>query len=211
MRIIYFLALFATFTKALIPKLKPELKKNIYLNFGYGINYKYEGMLAHSFDRFYVVTKFILSSLEDLKFSKLNFDNTCRYLDNINAQTTETRTHMLDLMTFCKEIEPFVMYYKRLIKSYNHMAHDILENEINLILPQVPRKQKCGIITTLVFSFIGLAYDSISSFLHHKCYKVLHKAVKAMDNKATIQCNKLIQLENSMLMYGIYNVETLEN
>ena len=36
-------------------KIELELKKNI-LNFGYGINYKYEGMLAHSFDRFYVVT-----------------------------------------------------------------------------------------------------------------------------------------------------------
>ena len=31
-----------------------------------------------------------------------------------------------------------------------------------------------------------------------------------MDNKATIQCNKLMQLENSMLMYGLYNAETLE-
>ena len=35
-------------------------------------------------------------------------------------------------------------------------------------------------------------------------------AVNAMDNKANIQHNKLMQLENSMLMYGIYNVETLE-
>ena len=30
----------------------PELKKNV-LNFGYGTNFKYEGMLTHSFDRFY--------------------------------------------------------------------------------------------------------------------------------------------------------------
>ena len=28
--------------------------------------------------------------------------------------------------------------------------------------------------------------------------------------EATIQCNKLMQLENSMLMYGVYNTETLE-
>ena len=35
----------------------PELKRNI-LNFGYGVNFKYEGMLSHSFDRFYVVMKF---------------------------------------------------------------------------------------------------------------------------------------------------------
>ena len=86
----------------------------------------------------------------------------------IFTHSTETRKHILDLMPFCKKIEPFVVYYKRLIKSYNHTVHKILENDINLILPQVPRKQKCGIITTLVSSFIGLAYKGISSFLHHK-------------------------------------------
>ena len=37
--------------------------------------------------------------------------------------------------------------------------HNILEKEINLLLPQIPRKQKCGIITTLVSSSIGLAYE----------------------------------------------------
>ena len=31
-----------------------------------------------------------------------------------------------------------------------------------------------------------------------------------MDSKTTIQHKKLIKLENSMLMYGIYNAETLE-
>ena len=95
-------------------KNKPKLKKNI-LNFGYGINYKYEGMIAHSFDRFYVVAKFILPTIGDLKFSKLNYDDTCAYVNNKNAQNTETRKYMLDLNTFCKKIEPFVIYYRRLI------------------------------------------------------------------------------------------------
>ena len=31
-----------------------------------------------------------------------------------------------------------------------------------------------------------------------------------MDSKTTVQCNKLMQLENSMLMYGVYNAETLK-
>ena len=31
-----------------------------------------------------------------------------------------------------------------------------------------------------------------------------------MSNQADIQCNKLIKLDNSMLMYGIYNAGTLE-
>ena len=30
-----------------------------------------------------------------------------------------------------------------------------------------------------------------------------------MESKATVQCNKLMQLENSMLMYGVYNAETV--
>ena len=31
-----------------------------------------------------------------------------------------------------------------------------------------------------------------------------------MSNQATIQCNKLLKLDNTMLMYRIYNAETLE-
>ena len=47
-------------------EIRPELQRNI-SNFGYGINYKYEGMLAHSFDRFYVVTQFYVTNDRRLK------------------------------------------------------------------------------------------------------------------------------------------------
>ena len=84
------------------------------------------------------------------------------------AQNTESRKFMLELKAFCNEVRPFVTYYNKLINSYNNTAHIILEKEIKLLLPQVKSKQKCGIITTLVSSFIGLAYEGISSFLQHK-------------------------------------------
>ena len=71
MRLYLFHSFFPHFYQGISTKIKPELKKNI-LNFGYGINYKYEGMLAHSFNRFHVITKFILPSIGDLNFSKLN-------------------------------------------------------------------------------------------------------------------------------------------
>ena len=77
------------------------------------------------------------------------------------------------------------------------------------LLPQIS-KPKHGIITTLVSGFIGLAYEGISSLLHQKHENALQKAVDAMSNQASIQCNKLIKLDNTMLMYGIYNAETLE-
>ena len=48
-------------------------------------------MLAHLFDRFYMVTKFILPSIRDLKFSTLNYDNSCTYLDNRNMHDSESK------------------------------------------------------------------------------------------------------------------------
>ena len=64
---------------------------------------------------------------------------------------------MLELKAFCNKVKPFVTYYSKMIISYNKTAHSILEKEIKLLLPQVNRKQKCGNITTLASSFMGLA------------------------------------------------------
>ena len=62
----------------------PEPRRNI-LNFGYGINFKYEAMLSHSFDKFYVVTKFILPTIDDLKFSSIDSDSECNYFNIVET------------------------------------------------------------------------------------------------------------------------------
>ena len=77
-----------------------ELKKNI-LNSGYGINFKCEGVLAHSVDRFYLFTKFILSTISDLKFLTIYFDETCDYLKEENGQ----------LYIRCKILQPQMKDY----------------------------------------------------------------------------------------------------
>ena len=84
-------------------------------------------MLAHSFDIFYVVTKFMLPTIGNLKFSKLDFDYTCAYTENEYAQNTERRRYMLELKAFCNKIRPFVTYYNKLINAYNNTTHNILE------------------------------------------------------------------------------------
>ena len=68
--------------------IRPELQKNI-LKFHYGINYKYEELLAHSFDRFYMVTKFILPTLDYLKVSPISYDKDCNYIQDLNGQDNE--------------------------------------------------------------------------------------------------------------------------
>ena len=80
----------------------PELKKNI-LNFGYGVNFKYEGMLSHSFDRFYIVTKFELPKTKDLKFAIFGFDFECSYANH----TSTSNTDYARLMNYCMKIAPY--------------------------------------------------------------------------------------------------------
>ena len=78
-----------------------------------------------------MVTKLILPMIGDLKFSKLDFDDTCVYMENKFTYNTESRRYMLGLKAFCNKIKPFVTYYNKLINSYNNTAHNILVKEIN--------------------------------------------------------------------------------
>ena len=114
-------------------KFNPELQKNI-LKFGYGINYKYEGMLAHSFDRFYIITKFMLPSMGDIKFSNLNFDHSCTYMNKKYAPNMDSSKYLAELKTYCNKIKPFVSHYSNLIKSYNDSVYNILENRNKTII-----------------------------------------------------------------------------
>ena len=73
MKFIYIIAfVFMCVHKELAINIMPELKKNI-LNFGYGVNFKYEDMLSHSFDRFYVVTKFEIPKIKRIKVYNIFF------------------------------------------------------------------------------------------------------------------------------------------
>ena len=79
MAIILFLLLnvlvYGTFTVSIMP----ELKQNV-LRFGYGVNFRYEGMLAHSFDRFYVVTRIEIPKVSYFNLMVFQFDYNCSHV-----------------------------------------------------------------------------------------------------------------------------------
>ena len=58
--------------------------------------------------------------------------------------------------------------------------------------------------------FIGLADEGISSYLLNKRQKVLKKACIAMENEVNLERNQNFCVEDSIVMYGIYNSNTLE-
>ena len=46
-------------------------------------------MLAHSFDRLYVVTKFIFPTLGDFKLPPIKYNKECKYIQNLDDQDNE--------------------------------------------------------------------------------------------------------------------------
>ena len=113
----------------LATNIMPELKKNV-LNFGLGANFKYKGMLAHLFDRFYVVTKFEMPKIEDLKLRTFTFDLACCHL-------VSDKTFMQKYLKHCQRIIPYVRFYQKQIEYYNWTAYNILQNKIGLIWPHL--------------------------------------------------------------------------
>ena len=105
--------------------------------------------------------------------------------------------------------------YKKQIKYYNNTAYNILTNEIGMILPTFPMDKRpnrgallASVLGSIASSIIGLTYEGFSSFLHHKRHKALSKAVKVMERKTGLQCNKIHHLEDTIIMYGVYNSDT---
>ena len=109
--------------KNLAIDIMPELKKNM-LNFSYSANFKYEGMLLYSFDRFYVVAKYEMPKIKDPKLITFSFDLACNHL-NISR-----KHYLLRCIKHCRRIASYVKFYKQQVEYYNCTAHNILQNEI---------------------------------------------------------------------------------
>ena len=91
-----------------------------------------------------------------------------------------------------------------------------MQNEINLILPTLnePNRKKrflTAVLGAVASKIIGLAFEGISSFLHHKRHKALNKAIKQINERQNIEHNRIYHLEDIMIMYGKYNSDTLTN
>ena len=186
----------------------PELKKNV-LNFRYSTNVKYEGMLTHSFDRFYVVTKFEMPKIDDLKLTTFTFDFACKHL-------MSDRTFMQKYLKHCQRIIPYVRLYQKQVQYYNKTTYNLLQNEIYLILPTLnePNRKKRFLsagLGTAASKIIELAFKGISSFLPHKRHKALKKSIKQINERQNIEHNRIYHLEDTMIMYSKYNSDTLTN
>ena len=104
----------------------PELKQNV-LRFGYGVNFRYKGMLVHSFDRFYVVTRIEIPKVSDLNLTMLQFDYNCSHVANIEKGTKFKVPDMIQNMfkQYCKNLIPYLYLYKHQVEYYEKTVYNI--------------------------------------------------------------------------------------
>ena len=124
-----------------------------------------------------------MPTVDDLKLSLIKYDKECKYIHDLDDQDNEQiKQNIKDLFLHCLKLRPYMIFYKMQKNACNSTAHHILKNEVDLILPKFyeGQKSKREIFSAIISGFIGLVFEGISNFLHHKRHKALHKAVKVM-------------------------------
>ena len=118
----------------------------------------------------------------------------------------------------CAKATPYMQHLRKKEKYFVDRLHDLLENDLYSILPQLrrgsqvirPRRGLRTLVVSAVTGLITLAVESLGSYLCNKQEKWINDAVLAMREDNTAVQNTLQQYSNDFLMYGHYNVETLE-
>ena len=150
-----------------------------------------------------------MPKIEDLKLTTFTFDFACRHL-------MSDKTFMQKYLKHCQRIVPYIRLYQKQVQYYDQIAYNILQNEINLILPTLnePNRKKrflSAVFGTVASKIIGLMFEGISSFLLHKRHRALNKAIKQINKRQNIEHNRIYHLEDTLIMYSKYNSDTLTN
>ncbi len=188
-------------------KLKPE----------WGTNFRYQGKLTHNLDRVWIVTKVPIPKIDDLLIKPLNATVNCTGITQhpiTNFEEEEVTAHL------CRLVLPHLTWIQKKEENHRKRLASFFAHDLYQMLPSLEpldRKPPVGRSKRWVGSVIGamaglvtLGVEHLSNHLHLKRQRALKKACFALDEGQTMVRNSLKQLEEDFLMYGEYEVESLE-
>ena len=184
----------------------------------YGTNFRYVGELKNNLDRVTVVTSIPIPRYSDLQIVPIQFTNCS--IDFFEGPLRAVREELFDtIQKWCAHTVHYMEHLKKKEEYYLGRLHDLLELELYAALPELrqsadlqkKRKRRgLGIFLSALPGLITLAVESISSFLKSKQERHITDAVKTMRQDQGSLENRLQQYSNDFLMYGRYNVESLD-
>ena len=94
---------------------QPETSSDLFLNrlnMSFGINYKYNGLLHHSIDRVWIVTKVALPKLEGIHSPDIVFDPDCAFVKSLKHSGTAA-PHIENIRSICRSMKANCKTYER--------------------------------------------------------------------------------------------------
>ena len=201
---------------------KPGHRKNK-LVAKHGTNFRYMGIVKNGIDRVTVVTSIPIPRYENVKVKPIDFakcaialgedDKNKRYIVMADTQASKAAKE------WCARAIPYIEYLKEQEKYYIDKVHELLCDDLYAALPELklmsgPLRARRGLgalFLSAIPGLITLAVESVGSWIKGKQQKRVNEAVSAMRAESQVDRNKLRQYSNDFLMYGKYNVDTLQN
>ena len=93
----------------------------------FGINYKFNGLLHHNLGRVWVITKIAIPKLEDIHFPDINFDPDCKFTRKLNNARQAAK---YEIQSICKSMKPLNSLLKQKERHYENAIKALLKEEI---------------------------------------------------------------------------------
>ena len=150
----------------------------------------------------------------------------CTFIQKNDASAKSFQNQGLDVQLvaqeWCAKAMPYVNFLKEQEKALLNKLHQLLEEDLYAALPElkppvgtatVSRTHRGigALILSTVPGLITLAVESLSSWIRGKQQKHINEAVSTMRQDNTAIRNRLQQYSNDFVMYGKYNIQTLNN
>ena len=199
----------------------------------YGTNFRYIGEVNHGLDRVTVVISIPIPRYGDIKKKPLEFNCTI----DLNRKEAKTYgSYQYRVHEYCANLKPYIEYMQDQQKSLVHglrqlLIHDLYaglpelhpEYEVQNDKPNAPpssspddekelNREKRGIgaiFSSVLPGLITLAVKSLISWIKGKQQNRINQAVDKMRKTELDVKNTLTQYQDDFLMYGKYNVESL--
>ena len=188
--------------------ISPDLLQN-QLRFPYGINFKFNGMVHQNLDRVWIVTKFPLPKWEDIKWDKeMEWNDNCTLL-----KESERNEYKEKLQTMCTEIRPRMKKIREENMKIKEELHQLVIRDLYDALPGLwpeSGREPRGLGTLIIGGLFTVATEVVSSFMRRKRERMIQKALVKLQKQNKYALNRVKQMENDFMLYGEYNIQTLE-
>jgi hypothetical protein len=199
----------------------PELYEN-QLKFAWGTNFKYNGLLHHNLDRVWVVTKIPLPKWSEIKLPMDNgFNISCEFPDETMFKYTDKRgslklqEHIQPwLRQICKASKPLMKMLQQKSLRAKEAFTTVMRDDLYAALPELSLVDRVKRWVAQVVGFgLGLAtlaIEQINTHLQKSRNEAIMKTLALLRNRDAKIHNFVTQFESDFIMYGKYNVESLD-